>query len=130
MTLAELEKIVRAQFIWDKEPHERWRVAVTSRDGNEKSAGIITFIGCAYFCGFKDKEVSAHICIPYHKHSTYLSKFRVYWNQYSAGEVNELFKDEPKGIASRVATKTKLIMGAIKLYSTPSFISLEDIADY
>lgn len=133
MTLNEIEKALRPQFVWNSEPHKRWQVVSrrpsTEDVGNhidESTLGMIVFAGISYLNGFKSKEVFDFLEIDRRKHTGYLVQFKKALDQERNSQINELYNDM-SDLNKRIIAKTVLVQNALKLSSKDTFLTLADV---
>lgn len=102
--LIDLEKVMRAQFVWSKDP---LRPMQTDEfyEGSTESARIV-FIGLSDFYKFDPLDVCDHLDITY---ETYLNRVKHFKAMYKAAEKGEALTSQEQ----RLYVKTRLCVNAI-----------------
>ena len=118
MTLEEIEKCMRPQFIWDRSGLKLMQTD-EAMEGS-KEVGRLIFVGISDMYGMSRKDVQDYLDMSYDAYRNTLTKFR------------ELYGDSQrqKSTNKRFGIKTGLCLNAIRnTYNTTPFINLTDYVD-
>lgn len=114
--LTELEKIMRPQFIWQRNPQKKLQVN-EDFEGNLELARVV-FVGLADMYGFDQGDVMEYLDCGYDTYRNKLKTFRESWKEGKRRETSETLYDFVD-TTSKIYIKTGLCLNAIK-WSTRS----------
>ena len=114
ITLTDIEKIMKPQFIWHKNPLKKMQVN-EDFEGNLELARTV-FVGLADMYGHKQTDVMEYLDCGYDTYRNKLMNFRESWREgkrrESAGVLRE-YSDQ----VSKIYIKTGLCLNSIKYQS-------------
>ena len=114
ITLTDIEKIMKPQFIWHKNPLKKMQVN-EDFEGNLELARTV-FVGLADMYGHKQTDVMEYLDCGYDTYRNKLMNFRESWREGkrrdNAGVLRE-YSDQ----VSKIYVKTGLCLNAIKYQS-------------
>lgn len=124
--LSQLEKAMRAQFVWEKNPTKPLQT-LESQEGAKDIARMI-FVGVADMNGFSSEEIQTYLDMGFDSFRTKLRRFRDL-----AKEARQRVKD---GIIYRIDDdvkkfylKTSLTLNAIKYSEGGKYLSINKISE-
>lgn len=124
--LSQLEKAMRAQFVWEKNPTKPLQT-LESQEGAKDIARMI-FVGVADMNGFSSEEIQTYLDMGFDSFRTKLRRFRDL-----AKEARQRVKD---GIIYRIDDdvkkfylKTTLTLNAIKYSEGGKYLSINKISE-
>lgn len=109
--LIEIEKVMKSQFVWDKEGQKQLQV-LEEYEGNKELARTI-FVGLADMFGFDQGEVMNHLDVGYDSYRHKLMHFREYYKEGLQREKDGRLYDSDDSI-KKFYIKTCLCLNAIK----------------
>lgn len=94
LTLIEIEKAIRSNFIIDKTPGAKFLNAVDDHYPNKPNIPLIVFIGLAYVNETKKNDVIDHLKITSAKYSEYISKFVTAYNTCFLFDIKKMYQED------------------------------------
>ncbi len=121
MTLADIEKAVRPQFVWDKEQGREWYTS--KKIEGDTTLGMTMFVGVSRFHGFKDQDILKYMNISRSLLLASSQRFKRNMSEFQAQESTGLEYNS----ACRFHNKLVMIQSYIKLhYHGREYLSLAD----
>jgi len=122
--LSQLEKAMRAQFVWEKNPTKPMQT-LESQEGAKDIARMI-FVGIADMHGFKSEEVQNYLDMRFDSYRNKLSTFRENIKECRRRE-NEGNIYEVDDSIKKFYLKVNLTLNAIKYMYGGSYLSFSTI---
>lgn len=134
MTLKEIEKIVRANFIFDSSDESKdvesgvpfeWRVVKKKHCYNDMMA-LIVFCGVSWMMGFDDPTVFKYLEIKRERHLTILLRYKKTLTAHQAAQTQSLFSDIMPDVDKMIMQKSQIVLNSIHAHQPKPYINLAD----
>jgi hypothetical protein len=122
--LSQLEKAMRSQFVWEKNPVKPLQTLET-QEGAKDLARMI-FVGIADMHGFKNEEIQTYLDMGFDSYRNKLSTFRDNLKECRLRENNETIYSIDDSI-KKFYLKVNLTLNAIKYMYGGNYLSFETI---